>query len=67
MLKKLLKFGIIIILLGIVTSTIKVCLRTIYSQKNDYSTWDYTHQQEYFKNLDTCEEFKLDFYDWEQE
>lgn len=65
--KKLLKFGIIIILLGIITSTVKVCLRTIYSQKNDPSTWDYTHQQEYLNNLDTCEEFKLDFYDWEQE
>lgn len=65
--KKLLKFGTIIILFGIVTLTVKVCLRTIYSQKNDPSTWDYTHQQEYLNNLDTCEEFKLEFYDWEQE
>lgn len=65
--KKLLKFVIIIILCGIVTSTIKICLRTIYSQKINLSTWDYTHQQEYFKNLDTCEEVKLDFYDWGQE
>lgn len=65
--KKILKFGIMIILLGIITSTVKVCLGTIYSHKNDPSTWDYTHQQEYLNNLDTCEEFKLDFYDCEQE
>ncbi len=65
--KKFLKFGTIVILFSIVMLIMNICLGLIYSKRNDPSNWDYIHQQEYFKNLDTCKEFKLDFYDWGQE
>lgn len=65
--KKFLKFGTIVILFSIVMLIMTICLELMCSKKDDLSKQDYSHQQEYFKNLDTCKEFKLDFYDWEQE
>lgn len=65
--KKFLKFGTIVILFSIAILIMNICLGLMYSKKDVMGEQDYSHQQEYFKNLDTCKEVKLDFYDWEQE
>ena len=65
--KKFLKFETIVILLSIIMLIISICLGLMCSKKDVLGEQDYSHQQEYFKNLDTCKEVKLDFYDWEQE